>query len=100
MKKKFIVGITLSSDEKLEALKKYVKSKNYAFWSWIQNFWLIIDPEGEQSALGLQRDLAEIVPEGNIIVFEVGDGLPWAGLGPKSEKHNMFRWLHDSWGKS
>jgi hypothetical protein len=85
-----------------EQFRSYLKGLKVGWWHWLSNCWLVTDsldlPDLSASAL---RDKVKNVYGGiNCLVLELrgeSDNDTWSGLGPKTEKKDMFRWLHDNW---
>lgn len=101
MKKRFIIlldEITEGKD-KDDDFRKFAKSHNYGYWHWFPNSWLIDDSMGTSSASEIMDKVREIYGVNNFVVELGPDNDTWSGYGPKSEKSNMFEWLHKYWKK-
>jgi len=99
MKKRFVVGINAPSDQAVQSIRDFFRSKKYGWWNWITNFWLVIDWEGKLSAGELRDELGKIVPGENILVLDVSDSRGWSGFGPSTDKANMFKWIQERWSR-
>ncbi len=100
MKKKFIVAINSTTDEQLIEIKKFVRSNGFGWWSWLSNFWLLTSNNENTTAKYLRDELRKICPDTRMMIIEMNkDGDTWSGFGPKSESKDMFKWMHETWGK-
>lgn len=98
MKKRFVVALDSAIKEQDEAFKEYVRSRGLGWWHWLTNLWLLTDASGQLTASEIRDVLTEIYPRVHALVLELrGDDDTWSGIGPKTEKRNMFKWLHKNW---
>ncbi len=96
MKKHFVVAAGPLSTEEEKAITEYFRDK-YAWWHWIDGFWLIIDSSGNLTAEDIRNYLHKVAPNARVLVFEVQNISDWAGVGPETEDRNMFRWIRKYW---
>lgn len=99
MKKRFVVGIDTITEEQEKAFLEYLKTNSLAFWHWIDNFWLIVDRSEKFTAKKLRGEIKKLIPSERLLVIEVKGRGRWSGFGPKTEKRNMFNWLHNTWSR-
>lgn len=96
MKRRFVVGTADMSVEQTRAFAEYLNEKGYGWWHWLRGMWLITDESEKLEAETLREKLNEIVPQCRNLVVMVEEK-DWAGLGPSTEKRNMFQWIEDEW---
>jgi len=99
MKKRFVVGINLTSEDDEKRLASYLKKTRYGWWHWIKNFWLIIDGQGTLTATQLRDEIIQLFPSTNLFVIELKDKGTWAGMGPTNPIFDMFKWIREGWDK-
>lgn len=98
MKKRYIVSINNASNDQEKAFVQYIKAKNFGWWHWINNTWLIIDYDGKSSAAEIRTDAKDIfVGEHTLIIEITGDSDTWAGYGSNKDGTSMFEWLKKNW---
>jgi len=98
MKKRYIVCINKSTEEQKESFLEYIKEKNYSWWHYLDNTWLIVDKSGKSEARDIRDVLKEVFSKEYNMVFELAAGQgTWSGFGPNSEDRNMFDWIHRNW---
>lgn len=100
MRRKFAIAFDSSTNEQRAAFKEFVKANGLGWWYWINNFWLITDPDGKFTAASLREELSKIFPKVRLLVLSIDkEQDSWSGFGPKGEEKNMFTWLKTSWDK-
>jgi hypothetical protein len=98
MKKRFVICLNSSTKEQDELLKQFIKEKNFGWWHWLSNTWLLIDDNGTFSAANIRDELKNIYPVVHMLVLELnGKGDSWAGFGTITPEKDMFKWLKDYW---
>lgn len=99
MRKKFIIAVNAPDknfqDALTNALKSLKTSNGCGYWHWLDGLWLLTDPSGQMTALGLRNIVRSTLSTSNCLIFEVGEDSHWAGFG----KTEMFNWLHETWSK-
>jgi hypothetical protein len=100
MKKRFIICINNSTAEQEKLFIDFIKSNSVAWWHWLKNTWLISDTYGNLTCTTIRDAAIDIFESENLLVFEFREGFDtWAGMGPITEKRNMFKWLRNYWEK-
>nr|WP_321357328.1 hypothetical protein [uncultured Draconibacterium sp.] len=98
MEKRYIVCIDDSTEEQDENFIKYIKSKEFAWWHYLKNTWLLIDTNGKSNVTDIRDKVKECFDNKYNMIFQMKEGEgTWAGFGPKGEKRNMFNWLKNNW---
>tara|TARA_B100000959_G_scaffold244599_1_gene268639 strand:- start:2911 stop:3207 length:297 start_codon:yes stop_codon:yes gene_type:complete len=98
MKKRFVVALDSNTKKQNDEFKEYIEEHGFAWWYWIDGFWLLVDSSGKLTASKLRTDLGEIYPGVHMLVLELqGDDDTWSGFGPNTENRNMFSWLERNW---
>lgn len=63
------------------------------WWHYFEQLWLVVDLLGRGAEFW--RDWVHgFAPHMNVLVFEVADGMSWAGVLPNEAQTN---WLHAAW---
>lgn len=98
--KRFIISIDSSNNAQNKALIDFIKSNKVAWWHWLENSWLIVDPAEKLTARKIRDALGKTHPKVNTLVIELRKGGDtWSGFGPAGKKRNMFDWLKNTWSK-
>lgn len=97
MKKRFIIGIENLNKEESLKIRDFLAKNELDWWHWIDNFWLIIDPNGTKDVMFFKENLFKIIPPHRLLIMGTETKADWAGYGPKSDKYDMFDWLHNQW---
>lgn len=98
MKRRFIVASEgLSADERKQVLA-YLRSHG-AWWSWIENFWLLVVEDTDDINTEKIRDhITSISKTARTLVLEIGNEIDWSGRGtPNKEGKNQHDWLKTTW---
>jgi hypothetical protein len=96
MKKSFVIAAGPLSRDEERAITEHFRDK-YAWWHWIDGFWLIIDSSGNLTAQDIRDHLHQVAPSARLLALEVQGISDWAGIGPETEGKNMFRWIRKYW---
>jgi hypothetical protein len=97
MSRQFVAGIDEVSDEQKKLLRERF-SREGSWWNWIPYFWLITT--NDDTTADVVRDrICKTAPGVNCMVVQIDEG-GWAGYGPTTKKRDMFRWVHNTWGKA
>lgn len=99
MNKRVAIATDGFSPEQKTAFSKWVKSKGFGWWHWIQDFWLLTAPSERLDINEVINKLNEISPGSNKFVIEIPTPAYWTGFGPNTEERNMFTWLKETWDK-
>jgi hypothetical protein len=98
VRKRFVIAINSNRYLESDDLIGYFKNKGYAWWSWIDGFWLVVDPFGSETPNSLRVALSDLRPNIRMFVMEVtGDEELWAGFGPTGSENDMFDWVRKNW---
>lgn len=96
MNKRFVILLDSCTKEQEEAIR--LSFKDLTWWHWLPNAWLLSDPAGAYSALGIRNHIQVVVPNLYVMVFELNaTGDTWAGFGPSAAERNMFDWIRRNW---
>lgn len=99
MSRRFVIGANPLADAEKEAIRTWLGG-NYAWWSWIDGFWLIKDSYNTLTAEAIRDKFHKLAPNAHIIVLQSSSGGDWTGYGPASPENpklNMFNWLQNTW---
>ena len=101
MRKRFVIALGSTTKEQNDAFREYLnKIAPGRWWHWIQDLWLIVDPNGELNATSLREKASEYYPAVTCLVLEIGhDDDTWAGFGPAASGKSMFPWLEKHWDR-
>ncbi|MGR3914913.1 MAG: hypothetical protein OD918_10460 [Gammaproteobacteria bacterium] len=99
MSHRFIVGANPVAAEEKKSIRNWLDGK-FAWWSWIDGFWLIKDSRDTLTASEILDRFHDLAPNAHIMVVQVPPGGTWAGYGPGSSKnpqYDMFNWIRGTW---
>lgn len=101
MKKRYIVLLDEITEEKDkdDEFRKFADSRNFSWWHWFPNSWLIIDHDGDSSALEIRDAVRDTYNINNFVIELRPNDDTWSGYGPKGKDNNMFEWIHEYWKK-
>ena len=102
MKKRYIVLLNSSVEEKDKEFLSFIKEHKLFWWHWLINSWLLIDSDGNLSTAQIRDKIKSIYgkdEDGYNLVIELKQQGEWAGFGPISKNRNMFTWIHKNWIK-
>ena len=99
--RRFVIAAQGLSYENEQEFMEYVKSNEFGWWHWIDNFWLITTHDSRVTAGDIQTQLNKTSPTARNLVLEISDSKDWAAFGPNGDEasNNMFEWLHGEWKK-
>lgn len=98
MNKRFIVLLERSTKEQNDAFLSFAKKHKLGWWHWIPNAWLLKGKDTTINASEIREAARDAYGSANNFVIELNeDGDTWSGFGPKTEKRNMFNWIHRNW---
>lgn len=99
MRKRFVIALDSGTKAQNDQLLEYITSGGYGWWSWINGFWLLVDPAGKLDANKLRVDLGNIYPSVKMLILEIhGNADGWSGFGPNGDgDKSMFTWLKENW---
>jgi hypothetical protein len=96
--KRFIVALNSGTKEQNAVFKQFIRDREYGWWHWLSDLWLLTDSSGVLTAAELNKELNNIYPGVRKVVFELrGKNDAWAGFGPIGEDKNMFNWIKKNW---
>jgi|SRR6185312_6102013 len=97
--KKFVILTQEDNKNITDTLTNYFKTNNLAYWHWLPNSYLMIDPKGNKTASTIRNDLRSVLPSLTYVVLEATGNIDWAGRGQTETRPNMFEWIISSWSK-
>lgn len=91
---------TLSTDpiqpEETRAFQEKIES--CAWWHWLPNYWLIVDPQEQLTASVIVDHLHAINPRTRALALQI-ERIEWAALTrPDEQGKDMAGWLRRTWG--
>jgi hypothetical protein len=96
--KRFVVLVQSATKGQDDAFLGYIKANKLSWWHWLPNSWLLKGINTELKAANIRDAAREAFTGAHIFVIELNeDGDTWSGFGPKTERRNMFAWIHKSW---
>lgn len=99
MTRYFVIGTERVTRDQSNALRAWLEGqKGVGWWHWIDGLWLVVSSQEDVDVQAIRDQIREIAPKTRHLVMEVHPET-WSGVGPKSEKRNMFSWLKRRWKK-
>ena len=98
MNKRFVVLLTSATKEGNDAFLNFIKKNKLGWWHWMPNTWLLKAVNTTLKASDIRDAAREAYGFANSFVIELNEeGDTWSGFGPKTDKRNMFAWIHTNW---
>lgn len=97
MSRRFVVAVNTLTTEQDQSFAQALSASDLAWWHWIQNFWLVIDPNNQFTPESLRDHLGTVMPGRFSFVMEVKPTGSWAGFGPTGDQINMTQWIEKDW---
>lgn len=92
----YVVGIEALTRQQERAFIAWAHdAKGLGWWHWISNFWLLVGHQ-EVTCSDIRDELLRLAPGMDCLVLEVNP-VTWAGFGPKTTVHDMFKWIKSTW---
>lgn len=100
MKKRFVVAANPTTTDQDKVFQEWLSSQGLGWWHWLNETWLVSDPNGVQSAAEIRTKAMECFPGVFLLVLELTPmGDTWAGFGPAKEGRDMFKFMRDFWNR-
>ena len=98
MTRRFIVSTDpLTADEETKFAEAV---KIAAYWHWLPNFWLLVDPTRTLNAESIRNAVKAINSTKRCLVLEV-EAKTWAALTkPDAQGRDMGAWIKSTWDNS
>jgi hypothetical protein len=100
MRKRYLVSVSGLTKEDEKNFIDFLRSKGILWWHWINDFWMLVEKEGEDSKTQIRDFLRALESSRRGLVIEIEGEARWAGFGPKLPEKDMFKWLRSTWNGS
>ena len=97
--RRFVVSVNDETSEDVSRIMDYAEKKNFGWWHWFSNFWLMTSYDATSSVGEIRDMLVELTKNKWVIVIEV-NSIDWANYGPQGkdeDNRNISKWLHEEW---
>ena len=97
-KRRFVVIIEEETPEEISSFGKYLEERDFGWWHWVSNVWLLTVHNEQLSAVEIRDELRKITRDKVTMVIEV-NSVTWAGFGPTTGEKDISKWMIDIWSK-
>ena len=100
MKKRFVVVANPTTQEQDKVFQDWLNTRGLGWWHWLNETWLINDPNGLHEAADIRAKAMECFPGIYNLVLELTPTSDtWAGYGPTKSGKDMFEWIRNFWNR-
>ena len=94
--KLYIVAVSGLTDIEEREFIEFARANGMNWWHWIENIWLLIDPDERFDAARIRDKLRAMKSSKRCIVIEKNpDYETWAEFGPQEK--DLFNWVKKNW---
>ncbi len=97
MKRRFVVTVNGLTKDQERSFIEHIRELGLAWWHWIDNFWLLVDRHDKTNVTELRDALKRFRGPSDAWFLKFPEDVTWAGLGPKTEDSDMFKWIRSTW---
>lgn len=94
MKSRFVIAAEGLTKDQEKIFIDWIKQSKLESWHWIENFWLIYDPEQSLATSQIRDKIFDIESSAKCLVMKIEEDLGWSGMG---DDEAMFQWFRSVW---